>query len=59
VVFPVALEAPVFVVGLITMTRFRSSAAQAQNGFVGQWNCFVVGVATKQFPADPGDFKWL
>jgi hypothetical protein len=56
---PVALEAPVFVGRLITMTGFRSSARQTQNGFVGRGNCFVAGVPTKQFAIASSDFKWL
>src|SRR6185312_8988928 len=45
---PVALGA-VFVGGLITMRRFRSSAPKARNGFVARENCFVQAQATKQF----------
>jgi hypothetical protein len=32
---------------LLISERFGMSARQAENGFVGQENCFVAGLATK------------
>ena len=48
---------PRLLVSLITKGCFRISAPKAENGFVGEENCFVAAAATKHGDEKPNDFS--